>query len=128
MHYSPTACAIDKNLPVITKQDGSPISLNKTDTFSSCDIEQINHIYKCDVSNLKPKGEYCIKIQSNCVSNTYDAAPIGLFHNNIKIKTIPAGFKDFEYCLPRHWVDVENDIFKLQIDNNEDQSPKNVSP
>ena len=128
MHYSPTACAIDKNLPVITKQDGSPISLNKTDTFSSWDIEQINHIYKCDVSNLKPKGEYCIKIQSHCDSNNYDASSIGLFHNNIKIQTMPAGLEDFEYCLPRHWVDVENDIFKLQIDSNEDQSPKNVSP
>ena len=126
MHYSPTSCAIDKNLPVITKPDGSPISLNKTDTFSSWDIEQINHIYNCDLTNLKPQGEYCIKIESYCHSNTNDAS-IGLYHNNIKIKTIPAGFKDYEYCLPRHWVDVENDTFKLFIDSDKDKSPNNVS-
>ena len=126
MHYSPTACAIDKNLPVITKQDGSPLILNKTDTFSSWDIEQINHIYNCDINNLKPKGEYCIKIQSNCHSDPNNTSFLGLYHNNIKIKSIPVGFEDFEYCLPRHWVDVQNDTFKLQIDTDADKTLKNV--
>ena len=124
MHYSPTACAIDKSLPVITKPDGSPISLNKTDTFSFWDIEQINHVYNCNVDNLKPDGEYCIKLESNC-SETLDASSISLFHNNIKIDTIPAGFENFQHCLPMHWVDIENDIFKLHIDG--DASSSNVS-
>ena len=46
MHYSPRACA-NSSLPVITKPDGSPITLTKTDTFSEWDIKQINYIYDC---------------------------------------------------------------------------------
>ena len=127
MHYSPTACALDKNLPVITKPDGSPISLNRTETFSPLDIQQINQIYNCDIDNLKPQGEYCIKIESNCDSKIQAGSKIGLFHNNVKINTIPAGFTNFEHCLPRHWVDVENDIFKLHIDGDGYKSDSNVS-
>ena len=123
MHYSPTACALDTNLPVITKPDGSPITLNKTDTFSSSDIEQINHIYNCDIDKLKPQGEYCINIQSNCDSQIHDGSSISLFHNNVKIATIPTGFTNFEHCFPKHWVDIENDIFKLQIDGDANHSP-----
>ena len=46
MHYSPWACA-NSTLPVITKPDGSPITLTKTSTFSEWDIKQINYIYDC---------------------------------------------------------------------------------
>ena len=126
MHYSPTACALDTSLPVITKPDGSPITLNKTDTFSSSDIEQINHIYSCDVDKLKPQDEYCINIESNCDSQIQDRLSLSLFHNNVKVKTIPAGFTSFEHCLPRHWVDVENDIFKLQIDGDANDGPDSI--
>ena len=48
MHYSPWACA-NSSLPVITKPDGSPITLTKTDTFSEWDIKQINYIYDCNL-------------------------------------------------------------------------------
>ena len=127
MHYSPTTCATDRSLPVITKPDGSPIVLNKTDTFSSIDIEQINRIYNCDLENLKPEGEYCITIESKCDSEIQAGSKIDLFHNNVKINTIPAGFTNFEHCLPKHWVDVENDIFKLHIDGYPNLSDQNVS-
>ena len=46
MHYSPWACA-NSSLPVITKPDGSSITLTQTDTFSEWDIKQINYIYDC---------------------------------------------------------------------------------
>ena len=46
MHYYPWACA-NSSLHVITKPDGSPIPLTKTDTFSEWDIKQINYIYDC---------------------------------------------------------------------------------
>ena len=121
MHYSPMACAINSSLPVITKPDGSPVTINKTDTFSYWDIEQINHIYNCSVENLKPEGEYCIKLESNC-SEAMGESSISLFHNNVKIDTIPAGFKDYEHCLPLHWVDIENDKFKFHIDGSASQN------
>ena len=123
MHYSPYSCAKNSSLPVITKPDGSPLTLNKTDTFSFWDIEQINHIYTCNVDNLKPEGEYCIKLESNC-SGTMGGSTISLYHNNIKINTTTAGFNEYEHCMPLHWVDVENDTFKLHIDGG---SHNNVS-
>ena len=53
MHYDPFAFAIkEMNLPVITKPDGSPITLTKTDTFSKIDIEEINYVYTCDLGGL----------------------------------------------------------------------------
>ena len=122
MHYGQTVCAIDRSLPVITKPDGSPITLNKTNTFSSLDIQQINKLYNCNVAELKPKSAYCIRIESNCVLNPENKSSIGLYHNNIRITTIPAGFTNFQHCLPLHWVDVVNDTFKLHIDDD-----KNVS-
>ena len=118
MHYSPWACAKNSSLPVITKPDGSPITLNKTDTFSFWDIQQINYVYDCDLDNLKTPGEYCIKLESKC-SETSGGSSISLFHNNVKIQTIAAGFNDFQHCLPSHWVDIENDTFKLYIDEEE---------
>merc|ERR1712227_953383 len=47
MHYDPIACVKNPSEPVITKPDGSPINLTKTDTFSQWDIEQINRTYRC---------------------------------------------------------------------------------
>ena len=52
MHYSPWACA-NSSLPVITKPDGSPITLTRTSTFSELDIEQINYIYDCKLVRLR---------------------------------------------------------------------------
>ena len=52
MHYGPWVCA-NSSLPVITKPDGSPITLTKTDTFSELDIEQINYIYDCKLVSLR---------------------------------------------------------------------------
>ena len=54
MHYNPISCAKNRAKPVITKLDGSPITLTKTDTFSKWDIEQINQVYKCKgLSNMR---------------------------------------------------------------------------
>ena len=124
MHYRPTTCS-NSSHPVITKPDGTPINVNKTDTFSFWDIEQINHVYNCEVDNLKPEGEYCIKLESNC-SETVDGSTISLFHNNIKIETIPTGFENYEHCLPLHWVNIEKDTFKLRHDGGASSS-ENVS-
>merc|ERR1712131_284459 len=47
MHYGATACALNWNEPVITKPDGSPITLTKTASLSQWDIAAINKAYPC---------------------------------------------------------------------------------
>lgn len=46
MHYSARACAIGSE-PVITKPDGSEITLTKTSSLSALDIAAINMAYPC---------------------------------------------------------------------------------
>ena len=46
--FSTTACARDRNQPVITKPDGSHLTLTKGDSLSEWDIKQINMVYQCD--------------------------------------------------------------------------------
>ena len=48
MHYSTTSCARDRNRPVITKPDGSALTLTVGDSLSRHDIWSINQIYECD--------------------------------------------------------------------------------
>ena len=47
MHYSTTSCAKDRSKPVITKPDGSTLTLSKGDSLSEQDIAAINMVYKC---------------------------------------------------------------------------------
>jgi len=47
MHYSSRACAMSWDLPVITKPDGSEITLTKTSSLSDLDIAAINMAYPC---------------------------------------------------------------------------------
>ena len=46
---STTSCARDRSKPVITKPDGSLLTLTKGDSLSEWDIKQINMVYKCDL-------------------------------------------------------------------------------
>ena len=57
MHYSPWACA-NSSLPVITKPDGSPITVTKTSTFSEWDIKQINYVYDCELVSSSVSDSY----------------------------------------------------------------------
>ena len=55
MHYDTDSCARHTWQPVITKPDGSPLTLNKTSSLSEHDIWQINKIYNCElVSTPEP--------------------------------------------------------------------------
>ena len=53
MHYHPFAFS-DKEIrkPVITKPDGSWIPYKTPRSFSKYDIEEINHVYDCDMRGL----------------------------------------------------------------------------
>ena len=66
MHYSPWACA-NSSLPVITKPDGSPITLTKTETFSEWDIKQINYIYNCKLvsSSITSLNDFILIFKAN---------------------------------------------------------------
>merc|ERR1712062_937453 len=45
--FSSTSCAKDRSKPVITKPDGSTLTLSKGDSLSEQDIAAINMVYKC---------------------------------------------------------------------------------
>ena len=47
MHYSTTSCARSRDQPVITKPDGSILTLTKGSSLSAHDITGINAVYNC---------------------------------------------------------------------------------
>ena len=71
-----------------------------------------------DLSILNSDPSFCLRIQSspiNCNSGTWSGSPISLLQNNIAIDTLVTGFRDFKYCVPLNQVDLESDIFSLEI-------------
>ena len=61
--------------------------------------------------------QFCIEVESSPEKcNEYGTGDdIFLYHNNIEKATIPRNFKNFSFCLPLNYVDIENDKFKMQI-------------
>ena len=57
MHYSTTSCARNRNQPVITKPDGSALTLTVGDSLSQHDIWSINQIYTCDDAGPGPSPQ-----------------------------------------------------------------------
>ena len=54
-----------------------------------------------------------------CDSN-WQGGKIFININGLRKKTIPSGFREFEYCLSHNEFDVKNDRFQLQSSNNND--------
>ena len=50
MHYSTRSCAKSGGEDVITKPDGSKLTLTKGHSLSQHDINQINMVYQCDMA------------------------------------------------------------------------------
>ena len=73
---------------------------------------------------------FCIRIQSNdqnCNSGTWKGSPISLMRNNIHVSTLGTGFEDYNFCLPQDLVDLENDVFTLNILGNDGVSEWSLS-
>ena len=54
-----------------------------------------------------------------CDSN-WQGGKIFININGLRKKTIPSGFREFEYCLSHNEFDVKNDRFQLKSSNNND--------
>ena len=61
-------------------------------------------------------AEFCLRLERGpCPTSSHDpnGDDIALIHNGIQKATAREGFTVFEYCLPYHEVDYENDVFRL---------------
>ena len=61
-------------------------------------------------------AEFCLRLERGpCPTSAHDpnGNDIALIHNGVQKATAREGFTVFEYCLPYHEVDYENDVFRL---------------
>lgn len=81
------------------------------------------------VTNVESCTDFCINVTSGldqglCDHPRWPAAwenwsggDIALNHNGNEVGTLERGFTDFEYCMPRWSVDIENDEFQLSTEH-----------